>query len=60
MSNCLDVAVKKALIFHQDDYSLTRLVYKDFGDLTATKKDAANATKIAHGLGIANKDIIYI
>ena len=53
MRECVDFAEKRALIFHQEDYSLARLVYpKKFQDLPDTKKDAINATHIAHGFGI--------
>ena len=48
----------RALIFHQSDYSLTRLLYAGaFKPLPPTKEDAINAAHIARGLGIADKDI---
>ena len=59
MTKCTKFAAMKAIIIHQDDYSLTKLVYDSFGDIPATKKDAINATHIAHGFGISDKDIIY-
>ena len=60
MSDCVPFAAKKALIFHQADYSLMRLVVEDFGNLSATKRDAETATHIAHGFGIKDKDIVSI
>lgn len=30
MTNCLKVSASKALIIHQEDYSLTRLIYPSF------------------------------
>ena len=60
MSKCVDFAAKKAIILHQSDYSLTRLVEKEFVDLPQTKKDALHATQIAYGFGIAEKDITFI
>ena len=60
MASCLHFAKKKALIFHQEDYSLTQLVYNDFTPLPNTKTIAANAANIAQGFGIASRDINYI
>ena len=54
----------KAIILHQNDYSLLRLLqhaygngYAKFGSLPPTKKDAKHARQIALGLGILAKDI---
>ena len=57
-----DFEVKKALIFHQSDYSLTRLIAgcQNLKDLETTKDEAAKATYIAHGLGIMDANITYI
>ena len=60
MTECMDVVAKKAVIFHQSDFSLTRLKYKGFDDLPNTSKDANNARQLAMGFGIAKKDIIEI
>ena len=58
MAHCLDFAMKKAIIFHQSDYSLTHLSHPhSFGNLEATKKIAINAKHIARGFGIVDKDI---
>ncbi len=43
MIKCVDFAVKKAIILHQEDYNLTRLVEKNFGDMPATRRDAQHA-----------------
>ena len=59
MTKCTPFAAKVAIIIHQDDYSLTKLIYDTFDDLPATANDAVNATHIAHGFGIADKDILY-
>ena len=60
MTNCIPFAAKKALIIHQSDYSSTRMICKNsFGDLPSTKQDAINATHLAHGFGIADRDIVY-
>ena len=61
MTHCVSFAAKKAIIFHQSDYSLTHLLnVSSFGNLEATKKIAANAMHIARGFGIAEKDITLI
>ena len=60
MANCLHFSAKKAVIIHQADYSLTRLVCADISQLPATKIDAVIAAHIARGLGIKDKDITYI
>ena len=61
MSNCLDLAEKKALIFHQADYSLTKLCHKDFSpSLPSTKEDAVTATHLARGFGIGDRNIVHI
>ena len=60
MTKCIQFAAKKALIIHQSDYSSTRMIHKNsFGDLIETKQDAINATHLAHGFGIADRDIVY-
>lgn len=59
MTKCIPFAAKKALIIHQSDYSSTRMVHPTFGDLETTKQDAINATHLAHGFGIADRDIVY-
>ena len=60
MEECLDFVEKKALIFHQEDYSLAKLAYKEMENLPATKMDANVATQIAQGFGIKNKNITNI
>ena len=61
---CMEFAAKKAIIFHQRDYSLTRLLdcngCKSLTDLTFTKEDEKVATYIAHGFGITDKDITHV
>ena len=62
MDECEDFAVKKAVIIHQADYSLTRLLHSQptFGDLNETKNDAVHARQLARGFGILEHDIIEI
>ena len=60
MSSCLDFAAKKAIIFSQADYSLTKLLFKDIDSLPVTKNDAIIGKHLAHGFGIEDRDIIYI
>ena len=54
----------KAVIIHQADYSMTRMVNCDgcrgCGDLPETKNDAEVAKVIAKGLGIKDKDILVL
>ena len=58
--DCTAFAARRAIIIHQADYSLTRLVDKSLHDLNATKNDAVDATEIAHGFGIDDCHITYI
>ena len=54
-----DFVVKKALIFQQSDYSLTRMIEECKGcqnlkDVESAKDEAEMATYIAHGFGIVD------
>ena len=61
MRECIDFHTKKAVIIHQDDYSLTRYLYPNkFKDLRATNRDKVTATHIAKGFGIRDRNIIYL
>ena len=55
--------MKKALIFHQEDYSLTKLLgggCSSCENIVYTKHDAKVATQHAKGFGIEEEDITYI
>ena len=60
MIKCADFVVKKAIVIHQENYNLTRLVEKGFDDLPTTRRDASYAAQIARGFGISDSDITYI
>ena len=61
MISCPDFGARKALIFHQEDYSLTKQMHPTLhGGLPTTKEDALTAKHMAHGFGIRDKDITYI
>ena len=60
MSQCVKFVDRRALIIYQDDYSLTKLVHSEFGNLPATNQDKQLATQIAHGFGIADQAITYM
>ena len=60
MRECHDFVDRRALIFSVDDYSLTRLVEGSFGDLPATRADAAHAEQLALGFGVPRKNITHI
>ena len=56
MKKCEEFAVRKALIFHQEDYSMARMIDEkgsaQWYDLPNTKQGAQLAKEIAHGFGI--------
>ena len=64
MKKCEDFSVRKALIFHQEDYTLARMIdakgSAQWYDLPNTKQDAEIAKQIAHGFGIEDCDIVLI
>ena len=60
MTECIDFVAKKAIIFRQADYSLTKLVHQEFVHLPITKNASMHATQMARGFGVLDKDITYI
>ena len=60
----LEFESAKAIVISQSDYSLTRLLdcngCKSLTDLPISKHDIQVITHSALGMGIAEKDIIYI
>ena len=61
---CIVYAALKAVIIHQADYSMTRMVdckgCMGCGNLPATLNDAKVAKVIANGFGIEDKDILFL
>ena len=57
-AKCPEFASSKCVIIHQQDYSLTRLIYPNFIDNPSTKKDIQHVKQIAKGFGIHDKDVI--
>ena len=64
VAECIKFAAKKALIFHQKNYSLTQMLdcegCKSCKNLETTTYDKYIATYHAKGFGIEEKDITYI
>ena len=60
MANCSSLALQKAVILHQEDYHLARLMFDDLESLSDAKGSVNKAVQIARGFGIQAKDIVEI
>ena len=64
MNRCEDFAVRKAVIIHQEDYCMARMIDEkgsaQWYDLPNTKRDAELAIEIAKGFGVEQGDISMI